>query len=299
VRFDAGHKRDFFLTEQLADFVEWVSVCPEVEAGMGVPRPALRLVRRDGELRLLEVASGKDHTRRMERHAAARIKELRALDLCGYVLKSRSPSCGRRGVKVYSEGARARRQGTGIYARALIDAYPNLPIEDEGRLSDAKLRSNFIERVFAYRRLRQLFAGRWSNRELVAFHAAHELQLIAHSPAGYRELLELVSALKQTSRTTFRQRYEGLFMGALAKPASRGRNAKVMRRAERQLGKRLDAASGAELGEQIDRYRKGLAPIALPLTLLRKHARRLDVDDLNTQVFLDPDPIDWMLRNRS
>ncbi len=266
---------------------------------MGVPRPALRLMRRDGGLRLLEVASGKDHTRRMERHAAARLRELRALGLCGYVLKSRSPSCGMRGVKVYSEGARVRRQGTGIYARALIDAYPNLPIEDESRLSDAKLRSNFIERVFAYRRLRQLFAGRWSNRELVAFHAAHELQLIAHSPVGYRELLVLVSALKQTPRAAFRQRYEGLFMGALAKPASRGRNAKVMRRAKHELEKRLDAASRTELGEQIERYRKDLAPIALPLTLLRKHARRLNVDDLNTQVFLDPDPIEWMLRNRS
>ena len=153
-------KRDRFVTELLGALVEWVPVCPEVELGMGVPRPALRLVRDGGAVRMLEIASGRDHTRSMARYAARRVRALRGLGLCGYILKKDSPSCGMTRVPVYGDKGMPRREGRGLYASALMEAYPNLPVEDEGRLKDAKLRDNFIERVFAYRRLCDLFRGR-------------------------------------------------------------------------------------------------------------------------------------------
>ena len=152
VRFDGGHKRDRTVTDLIGAIVSWVPVCPEVEVGMGVPRPALRLVRDGSSLRLEEIASGRDHTRRMERFAARRVRALRDLDLCGYVLKSGSPSCGRERVMVYGEQGAPTRDGRGLYASALIDAYPNLPVEEEERLRDAHLRENFIARLYAYRR---------------------------------------------------------------------------------------------------------------------------------------------------
>jgi uncharacterized protein YbbK (DUF523 family) len=148
VRFDGGHKRDRFVTDLLGSFVEWVPVCPEVEVGMGTPRPALRLVRDGNNVRMIEIKSERDHTLSMQRYAAKRARALRKLDLCGYILKKDSPSCGMTRVKVYGEGMPSR-AGTGLYASALMDAYPNLPVEDEGRLNDSKLRENFIERVFA------------------------------------------------------------------------------------------------------------------------------------------------------
>jgi uncharacterized protein YbbK (DUF523 family) len=175
VRYDGGHRRNAFVTEVLGSFVEWVPVCPEVEVGMGTPRPALHLVGEGGEIRMLEVASGRDHTRAMQRYAACRVRALRSLGLCGYVLKKNSPSCGMARVKVYDERSAPRKNrrgliedgrglnengrglienGRGLFASELMEVYPNLPVEDEDRLNDAKLRENFIERVFAYHRLR-------------------------------------------------------------------------------------------------------------------------------------------------
>jgi uncharacterized protein YbbK (DUF523 family) len=151
VRYDGGHKRDPIVRSVLSRFAEWVPVCPELEAGLGVPRPAMRLVR-DGEgVRLVEIASGRDHTRALERYTAARVRALRALDLCGYVLKKDSPSCGIARVPLYARGAGGtRRSGVGVFARGLRDAFPALPVIDETQLRDPGLREQFIERAFAY-----------------------------------------------------------------------------------------------------------------------------------------------------
>jgi uncharacterized protein YbgA (DUF1722 family)/uncharacterized protein YbbK (DUF523 family) len=297
VRFDGGHKRDRFVADLLGEFVEWVPVCPELEAGMGVPRPPLRLVRADEGLRMVEIRSGRDHTRRMERYGVRRVRALRDLDLCGYVLKKDSPSCGMTRVKVYGGKGMPKRDGRGLYASALIEAFPNLPIEDEGRLNDPGLRENFVERVFAYRRLRQLFRGRWTNGQVVAFHTAHKLQLMAHSPDAFRALGRWVASVKRTPRSDFRARYERDFMEAFAKLASRGRNANVLQHAAGYLKKRLDPASRAELADLVHDYRRGLVPLVVPITLLRHHARRLEIDYLNGQTYLEPHPKELMLRN--
>jgi uncharacterized protein YbgA (DUF1722 family)/uncharacterized protein YbbK (DUF523 family) len=297
VRFDGGHKRDRFVTDLLGSFVEWVPVCPEVEVGMGTPRPALRLLRQGDDVRMVEIKSGRDHTRAMERYSAQRVRELRGLDLCGYILKKDSPSCGMTRVKVYEEKGMPTRQGSGLYASTLMTAYPHLPVEDEGRLNDSKLRENFIERVFAYRRVGDLFRGRWTRKQIVAFHTAHKLQLLAHSLSVYRELGRLVATLKQTPRTAFRESYESGFMAALAHVASRGRNANVLQHAAGHLKQSLDSASRSEMSELIHDYRKGLVPLVVPVTLIRHHARRHAIDYLNGQVFLEPHPKELMLRN--
>jgi uncharacterized protein YbgA (DUF1722 family)/uncharacterized protein YbbK (DUF523 family) len=297
VRFDGGHKRDRFVTDLLGSFVEWVPVCPEFEVGMGIPRPALRLVREGEQLRLVEIKSGRDHTRSMERYAARRVRALRDLDLCGYVLKKDSPSCGMTRVKVYGEKGMPKREGQGLYASALMEAFPNLPVEDEGRLNDPGLRENFVERVFAYRRLRQLFRGRWTNGRVVAFHTAHKLQLMAHSPDAFRALGRWVASVKQTPRAGFRERYERGFTEALANLASPGRNANVLQHAAGHLKKRLDPASRSELADLIHDYRRRMVPLVVPITLLRHHARRHGIEYLNGQTYLEPHPKELMLRN--
>jgi uncharacterized protein YbbK (DUF523 family)/uncharacterized protein YbgA (DUF1722 family) len=297
VRYDGGHRRDAFVTELLGSFVEWVPVCPEVEVGMGTPRPALRLVGEGGEIRMLEIASGRDHTRAMQRYAARRVRALRGLGLCGYVLKKNSPSCGMTRVKVYGEKGAPSKDSRGLFASQLMELYPNLPVEDEGRLNDAKLRENFIERVFAYHRLCGLFRGRWTNGQLVAFHTAHELQLIAHALEPYRELGRLVASLAVRPRTEIRERYQSVFMATLSRVASRARNTNALQRAAGQLENGLDASSGRELADLIHDYRLGLVPLVVPVTLLRHHARRLEVDYLNGQTFLELHPKELMLRN--
>jgi uncharacterized protein YbgA (DUF1722 family)/uncharacterized protein YbbK (DUF523 family) len=297
VRFDGGHKRDRFVTDLLGRFVEWVPVCPEVEVGMDTPRPALRLVGDEDGVRMVEIKSGRDHTKAMERYSVERVRALRDLDLCGYVLKKDSPSCGMTRVKVYGKEGMATRQGSGLYASVLMDAYPNLPFEDEGRLNDPKLRENFIERVFAYQRLSDLFRGRWTRGQIVTFHTAHKLQLMAHSTVAYRELGRLVAGLKQTPRAVFRERYECGFMRALAHVASRGRNTNVLQHAAGHLKECLDSASRSELAQLIHDYRNELVPLVVPVTLIGHHVRRHAIDYLKGQVFLEPHPRELMLRN--
>jgi len=297
VRFDAGHKRDRFLSETLEAYVEWVAVCPEVESGLPIPRPAMRLVGTVESPRLVETKSERDHTRRMERFATKRVRELRRLDLDGFVLKRKSPSCGLERVKVYRDG-HAKATGRGLFARALVEAAPLLPVEEEGRLNDARLRENFIERLFAYRRLRELFRGRVSNGRVVAFHTAHKLQLMAHSPEAYRALGRLVARVREIPKKEFRAEYEAGFMQAMTRLATPGRNVNVLQHAAGYLKKPLDTASREELAELILDYQRGFVPLVVPITLLRHHVRQHSIDYLRGQTFLEPHPRELMLRNR-
>jgi uncharacterized protein YbgA (DUF1722 family)/uncharacterized protein YbbK (DUF523 family) len=297
VRWDGGHKRDAFLVDQLARFVEWVPVCPEVEAGMGTPRPTVQLVRDGDELRMRETRSGVDHTDRMRRFARKRVRALARLDLCGYVLKRDSPSCGMQRVKVHRAGGMPVRDGRGLFAEALLQGLPQLPVEEEGRLHDAALRENFVERVFAYRRLRDLFSGGFRRRAAVAFHTAHKLQIMAHCPQSYAEMGRLVAAVAKLAAGEFRERYAAAFMAALARRATRGRNSNVLQHMAGTLREALDPASRRELSDLIRDYRIGLVPLVVPLVLIRHHAQRFGIDYLLGQVYLDPHPKELMLRN--
>ncbi len=299
VRYDDGHKRDAFLTELLGPHVEWVPVCPEVELGLGTPRPPVRLVQACDQIELREVRSGADHTRAMRSYARRRVEELAALDLCGYVLKKDSPSCGLFRVRVWSAVGRAtpQRSGRGLFASALAEALPLLPIEEEGRLHDARLRENFVERLFAFQRLRALFAGRWTLGGLVAFHAAHKLTLLAHDPRAYAALGRLVARAADVERAELRARYSRDLLAALARPATRARHVNALQHAAGYFRRRLDAADRAELAGLIEAYRLGQVPLIVPMTLLRHHVRGHDVAYLAGQVYLDPHPRELMLRN--
>ncbi|MBW2371160.1 MAG: DUF523 and DUF1722 domain-containing protein [Deltaproteobacteria bacterium] len=297
VRYDGGHKRDGFLTDVLGRFVEWVPVCPEVEVGMGIPRPTLRLVRRGDDLRMVAERSGEDHTRAMRSFARKRVAALRKLDLAGYVLKKDSPSCGMERVRLYGEKGMPEKKGRGLFAQALLEGIPQLPIEEEGRLQDPALRENFIERVFAYRRLRGLFRGRWSVGSLVAFHAAHKLQLMSHEPQAYPRLGRLVGEAKGMDRDELRSRYTDGFMEALVRKATPRRNVNAMHHMLGFFRKHLDARSKQELLGLIEDYRNGRVPLVVPLTLIRHHVERCDIACLRDQHYLAPHPKELMLRN--
>ena len=232
VRFDGGHKRSDFLTGTLGGFVEFVAVCPEVDIGLAIPRESLRLVRGEGgAARMVANKSGADLTETMNAYAGRRAAALEREDLSGYVLKKDSPSCGMERVRVYGRAGMPARDGRGLFAEALIRRLPNLPVEEEGRLNDPNLRENFIERVFAYHRLRALFANRstrWTAGALVAFHTAHKLTLMAHSPRAYAELGRLVADSKRVERAELRERYSTEFMAALKKLATPARHLNVI-----------------------------------------------------------------------
>ncbi len=297
VRFDGGHKRDPFLVGSFGRFVTWVPVCPEVEIGLGTPRESIRLERREGEIRLVGPKSGRDLTQVMRAYAERRVRALENAKLCGYVLKKDSPSCGMERVRVYDDKGVPARTGRGLFAEVLLQRLPNLPIEEEGRLSDARLRENFVERVFAYKRLSELFAGRWSVGDLVAFHTAEKLLVMAHSPEAYRRLGRRVAAAKGTPRTALREGYSDELMEALKVLATPRKHANVMQHMLGHFSETLAPAERQELLGLIGDHRHGLVPLVVPLTLIRHYVRRFDVAYLRGQAYLDPHPKELMLRN--
>jgi uncharacterized protein YbgA (DUF1722 family)/uncharacterized protein YbbK (DUF523 family) len=298
VRWDGGHKRDSLLASLFGPHFQWVPVCPELETGMGVPREAVRLQGKEPDsARLLGVASGKDWTDPMLEFAHRRLAELEASDLSGFILKKDSPSCGMERVRLYAgEGAPARR-GVGLFARALMQRMPLLPVEEEGRLRDPAIRENFIERVFAFRRLKDLLASGCRSRDLVAFHAAHKYLLLAHHPQGFKELGKKVAVAGLTPARQRGLSYAEGFMTVLRHPATVKRHVNVLQHLAGYLKRSLSPEDKRELGAILEDYRLGFVPRIVPLTLLQHHLARHPVEALTHQVYLHPHPREMMLRN--
>jgi uncharacterized protein YbgA (DUF1722 family) len=259
----------------------------------------MNLVRRaGGGVALMTTRTGRDVTAQLLKVARHRVEALADAGLSGYVLKKDSPSCGMDRVRVYGKGGSPpARTGRGLFAAALIAKLPNLPVAEEGRLADARLRENFIERVFAYQRIRALFDSRWSYGDLVEFHTAHKLTLMAHSPAAYRALGRFVAAGASTPRATLARSYESAFMTALATIATPSRHANVLQHMLGYFKRTLDADARSELLALIDDHRQGRAPLVVPITLMKHHVRRQHVAYLERQVYLDPHPRELSLRN--
>ncbi|MDO8357868.1 MAG: DUF523 and DUF1722 domain-containing protein [Nitrospirota bacterium] len=297
VQFDGGHKRDGFLTDVLGHYVEWVPVCPEVEAGLGAPREAMRLIGDPHHPRLVTIKSGTDHTRAVEKMTENRIKELEELDLSGYVFKKGSPSCGIERVRIYNEQGMPNRNGVGLFARAFIEQFPLIPVEEEGRLCDAPLRENFIERVFCYRRWQDLVQSGVTRQTLVQFHTIHKYLLLAHSPQQYQVLGRLVGQAERYRPKELANRYGELFMKALAMKATVRKHVNVLHHILGYFKDRLGAQEKAELLVVIGDYHRGLTPLVVPLTLIKHYVRIFDVGYIHDQVYLNPHPKELMLRN--
>lgn len=288
VRYDGGHCRSRFLTDELGRYTDLVSFCPELEIGLGSPRPAVRLVLGPTGERLVDARGTADHTDAMNALADRRIGELAGVD--GWVFKARSPSCGLYGVARYGGERPVDRRGRGLFAARVTGALPRHAVEEEGRLNDAFLRGCFVERVFARARLRELFAPGWRPRDLVAFHSAHKLQVMAHDPEGYRVIGRVVARAGSRPPAELERDYTDALCAALAVPPSRGRHVNALQHAFGMLGDRLDDARRRDLVDVIEAYARGEVPLDVPLTLLRHDARGEDHAYLAVQTYFEPFP---------
>ena len=296
VRYDGGHKRDTFLVDRFGKYVQWVPVCPEVEAGMSIPRDFLRLVDIDGEVRMVAPNTGRDHTVGTRRFARARVRALSGENLSGYVFKRSSPSCGIERVKIFKEGVSGRR-GRGLFASAFMEANPTLPVEEEGHLNDPRLRENFVSRVFAHRRWQDL--GRVTRKALVDFHAAHNFVVMAHSQQGLRRLDAILGRAKDyPGMRQLADAYWAEFSEVMKRTPARRNHANVLRHMAVFVSDKIDPEDRAELKQAIDSYRLELTPLIVPVTLLRQHMRRLRIGYLQDQVYLSPHPDELMLLNQ-
>lgn len=299
VRYDGGHKLEYFLTDTLGRYVEWTSVCPEVECGLPVPREAMRLVGDPDNPRLVTVQTGVDHSARIAAWAKKKFVALEREDICGFVFKSRSPSSGMRGVKIYTEAGMPNATGSGLFAKAFMEKFPFIPVEDEARLHDPSLRENFIERIFVYRRWREYIKEDGSLRGLVSFHTKHKLLQMSHSRKYYNELGKLVAAAKRARRDELHASYLRMLFEGLRFPATIRKNTHVLQHVAGYFKDRLSADKKQELQGVITNYRRELVPLIVPITLLQHYVRKYGAEHLKQQTYLNPDPLELMLRNHA
>ena len=299
VRWNGGHSLNRFVAHTLGQFVRFVPVCPEVECGLGTPRETLRLVGTVEAPRLVTSRSGIDHTERMQTWAQKRLDQLAEEDLCGFIFKKDSPSSGLMRVKVYNDKGQPVKNGVGMFARAFTERFPRIPVEEEGRLNDPKLRENFIEQIFALKEWRDTLEARKSMGSLVAFHTRQKMLILSHSQKHYREMGKLVAVGKQMKPTQLYDQYEALFLDALRLKTTIKKNTNVLLHILGHFKKQLTADEKQEMLDLIDNYRAEQLPLIVPITLVNHYVRKYDKPYLAQQTYLNPHPLELKLRNHA
>ena len=297
VRYDGGHQLDRYLRDTLGRHVEFVPVCPEVECGLNVPREAMRLVEVDGAVRLLTRETGTDMTDTMQSWMSGRLRELARLPLCGFVFKAKSPSSGLHRIKIYQQSGGVRHNGTGIFAGGFTAAFPFIPVEEDGRLHDPRLRENFIERIFMMQRWHDLTGEKKSLNNLIGFHARHKYLLMAHCPKTLKELGALVATGRKHPPDTLYDMYLAIMTSALQKLATVRKNTNVLLHIMGYFKKQLSADEKAELRDIIEQYHAERVPLVVPMTLINHYLRKQQTPYLRDQLYLNPHPMELMLRN--
>lgn len=298
VRFDGGHKRMAFVMDELASWITFNPVCPEMAIGLPSPRPALRLIQLgDGDTRMRFTQPPHDDV--TEKMAAFARHYLTGLeDSAGFIVCAKSPSCGMERVRLYDEnGHRGRKEGVGLFTRALLAAYPWLPVEEDGRLNDPLLRENFVARIFALHGLNTLRRQGLTRKGLMDFHSRYKLQLLSHTQTGQREIGQFVASLhKWSDLEAYFVAYREKLMGLLKKISSRKSHTNVLMHIQGYFHPRLNPRQRGELREVILHYRAGVLPLLAPLTLLKHYLAEYPDSYLLTQNYFDPYPADLALR---
>jgi len=297
VRYDGGHKHDRFVTDTLGQYVTFVPVCPEAECGLGIPRESMHLRGDPDNPRLVTTKTKKDLTDTMLNWAKQRLRELEKENLCGFIFKSKSPSSGMERINVFNEKGMPVKRGSGIFAAAFMKQFPLIPVEDDGRLHDPKIRENFIERIFTMRRWRQISSGRRRIGDLVDFHSRHKLLILSHNQNHYRFMGKLVAAAKKYPPAELFRLYEATLLEALKHKTTVKKNANVLQHLMGYFKKQISADEKQEMLEIIDQYRAGHVPLIVPVTLINHYVRKYDQPYLNGQYYLQPHPVALQLRN--
>ena len=297
VRYDGGHKWDRYITDTLGEYFDWLPVCPEVEYGLPIPRESMHLAGDPDNPRLITTRTGIDHTEGMLQWVKNKLKILELVDLYGFIFKSRSPSSGIGGVTVYTPSGMPGRKGAGLFGGAFLRRFPLVPAIDDGRLHDPKLRENFIERVFVYKRWKELFRNNATRKDLINFHTKHKLLIMSHSPKHLTALGQLVASSKKYKQENLLTQYIKLLMEGLQLLATAKKNTNVLSHIAGYFKSVLSPDDKRELLEVIENYHKGYVPLIVPVVLINHYVRKFDESYLKEQFYLNPHPIELMLRN--
>lgn len=294
VRFDKGHKKSYFCTEELTEFAELKPVCPEMAVGLPTPRPTIRQIQTKDGLRVSRPDGSGDVTEKLIMFGQTYSK--RCSDLAGFIFCAKSPSCGMERVKVYHHhGKGAESNGTGLFAKQLMDSNPLLPVEENGRLNDPVIRENFITRVFTYQKWLDLQESGITRGKLIAFHSTHKYLVMSHNVESCRTLGRMLAS-PDIETEELAARYISALMEALSNHATRRSHTNTLQHLQGYLKKKISRDEKSELSREIEAFRKGVTPLLVPLTLIRHHLVNHPDEYLLSQTYLNPHPKELRLR---
>jgi len=289
VRYDGGHRNSKFCNQELSDIFKFETFCPEVGIGLPIPRKTIRLIGSiDNPKAVLSVNSGENFTSELSNYADKHFSKLS--ELSGFVFCKASPSCGTHRVKVYNEKGHSESKGVGIFAARVQKLFPELPVEDDGRLNDALIRDSFVKRVFIYREWQDLIKTGLTLNKLYGFHARHKFTLLSHCQPTYRKVGAVVASASKKNVGEVGSHYFSMLMSGLTKVATRKNNTNTLMHLQGYLKKSLLPEDKAELRQCILDYNEGIEPIMSPLRLLKHHFKHHPNAYIAEQSYLNPYP---------
>ncbi|KAB7884944.1 YbgA family protein [Poseidonibacter ostreae] len=299
-RYDGGHSRDRFITDMLGDYFEFVPYCPE-KMIFTTPREAIRLVRtEDEDIRVKTSTENVDVTSKLVDISKQLANQIQDDDLCGFILKSKSPTCGLERVKVYAskKNAMSEKNGIGVFAKELKDKYPLLPLEEEGRLGDAWLRENFLMQIFSYKNIFEFLKNNPSAKDLVEFHTSYKYMIYAKSHQSYKELGQIVANHDKKDIKIVLEDYKHAFLNAISLKGSISNTYNVLLHLYGYFKKDISKDEKTEILDTLEEFKNEVIPLIAVIKILNLYIKRFNIEYLKTQKFLNPYPKELALRSK-
>ncbi len=296
-RYDGTCSKDNFIANTLAQYFDFEPYCPEAEV-FGTPRPTIRLMNKDGEVRVVTTKDKEDLTETLDESCEKNANRIKNDNLCGFILKASSPTCGMERVKVYQEiNAPSEKKGVGRFAALIKEKYPYLPMEEEGRLKDAWLRENFLMQIFAYRDLYEFIDSKPSFKELVDFHTRYKYLIYSKSDKSYKELGNIVANHYKRDIDEVLEDYKWAFLKAINEKGNIKKTYNVLLHIFGYFKKLISKEEKQEILDSIEEYKQKVIPLIAVIKLINLYAKRFEVTYLQSQKFLNPYPKELALRS--
>ncbi|CAA6800996.1 MAG: COG1683: Uncharacterized conserved protein / FIG143828: Hypothetical protein YbgA [uncultured Sulfurovum sp.] len=297
-RYDGTGAKDKYVVNILQNYFELEAYCPE-KIIFGTPRETIRQVEVDNNIEIHTNQSKKNVTVELAKISNELADEALEEELCGFILKSKSPTCGMERVKVYQPIVNApnEKKGVGLFAKALRERYPYLPMEEEGRLEDAWLRENFLMQIFAYKGIHQFMKTKPKMKDLIAFHTSYKYLIYAKSTVAYKILGNIVANNKKQSLEELLNDYYHEFLVAINEKGNISKTYNVLLHIYGYFKKLISADEKEHMLTAIEEFKQGVIPLIAVIKLLNLHVKRFNMDYLKVQKFLNPYPAELGLRS--
>ena len=296
-RYDGTSSKDSFITNTLQKYFEFVPYCPE-KMIFSTPREAIRLVEKNNKISVFTSNSKKDVTAELEDISQVCVEQMQNDELCGFILKSKSPTCGLERVKVYQDKeSPSEKKGVGIFAGKVKEKFPLLPLEEEGRLNDPWLRENFLMQIFAYKHFFEFLKSKPALKDLIDFHTSYKYLIYSKSQYSYKELGNIVANHNKKSIEEVLSLYKVSFLKAISQKGSISKTYNVLLHIFGYFKKLITREEKQEILESIKEFKEGIIPLIAVIKLLNIYTKRFQLDYLSQQKFLNPYPKELSLRS--